>query len=162
MKRPFTLWILVFWLLLLALGGLYGGIAMLLDPTGGILQMQSVLPYLLVPNYILPGLFLLFVMGLFPLVLVYALIARPHWTRLDALVAQFKHDWAWTATVGLALLLMGWLVVQAILMGFTWAIQYITAFTGLCILIFALVPPVERYYRKPDARAQNTPSVSGR
>ena len=154
MKRPVTLWILIFWLGFLALGGLYGGIAMLLDPTGGILQMQSVLPYLLVPNYILPGLFLLFVMGLFPLVLIYALLARPHWTRLDALVPQIKHEWAWTATVGLGVLLVGWLVVQGILMGFSWPIQYVTAVNALFILIFALVPPVERFYRKPDvARA---------
>ncbi len=35
MQHPFTLWPLLFCLLFLALGGLYGGIAMLIDPTGG-------------------------------------------------------------------------------------------------------------------------------
>ena len=79
MKRPFVLWILVFWLLFLALGGLYGGIAMLLDPSGDSLQITDVLPLLPVPNYVLPGLFLLFAMGLAPLLLIYALLARPTW-----------------------------------------------------------------------------------
>jgi hypothetical protein len=77
MNRPATLWILLFWLLLLAFGGLYGGIAMLLDPSGGSLQMTEVLPLLPVRDYFLPGLFLLGVMGIFPLILVYGLWFRP-------------------------------------------------------------------------------------
>ena len=83
MKRPFVLWIFLFWLLFLALGGLYGGIAMLLDPSGGALQMAEVLPLLPVPNYVLPGLFLLFVMGLVPLLLIYGLLARPAWPWIE-------------------------------------------------------------------------------
>jgi hypothetical protein len=66
MKRPIALWILVFWLAFLSLGGLYGGIAMLLDPSGGSLQMTEVLSLLPVPNYVMPGLFLLFIMGNYP------------------------------------------------------------------------------------------------
>jgi len=76
MQRPFTLWLLVFFLLFLALGGLYGGIAMLADPTGSALQMTEILSLLPVPDYTLPGLFLLFVMGLVPLFLTYALLVR--------------------------------------------------------------------------------------
>ena len=63
MKRPAALWILVFWMLFLALGGLYGGISMLIDPSGNLLQMAEVLPLLHVPDYVLPGLFLLVGMG---------------------------------------------------------------------------------------------------
>ena len=46
MKRPITVWLLVFSLVFLALGGLYGGIAMLSDPSGNLLQMSEVLPLL--------------------------------------------------------------------------------------------------------------------
>ncbi|MCB8920284.1 MAG: hypothetical protein H6662_01760 [Ardenticatenaceae bacterium] len=60
----------------LALGGLYGGIAMLVNPSGESLQVTEVLPLLPVQNFVLPGLFLLFVMGVCPLSLVYSL-----WTR---------------------------------------------------------------------------------
>ena len=58
MQRPLALWPLLFLLLLLGAGGLYGGIAMLIDPTGGLLQLTEVLPLLPVSDYILPGLFL--------------------------------------------------------------------------------------------------------
>jgi len=72
-RRPIALGFLVF----LAAGGLYGGVAMLLDPSGGALQMTEVLPSLPVPDFKLPGLFLLVVMGAAPLLLVYGLLARP-------------------------------------------------------------------------------------
>jgi hypothetical protein len=41
MKRPFTLWLLIFILLFLAFGGLYGGLAMLLDPSGRSLHLRK-------------------------------------------------------------------------------------------------------------------------
>jgi hypothetical protein len=66
----------------LGLGGFYGDTMMLADPSGRSLQMSEVLPLLHAPNYILPELFLLGVMGLTSLALAYALLVRP--------------DWAWT------------------------------------------------------------------
>ncbi len=148
MKRPFIVWILVFWLLFLALGGLYGGIAMLLDPSGEALQMTEVLPLLPVPDYVLPGLFLLFVMGLVPLLLVYGLLARPAWTWMEPLFRWSRHHWAWTGTLLLTLVLAIWLIVEGVLIGFRWPIQYVTAVNGLLILVFVLWPSVRRLYEK--------------
>jgi len=67
MKRPFALYWLCFFLLFLAFGGLYGGLAMLLDPSGAALDMAGILPPLPVPSFVLPGLFLLVVMALTPI-----------------------------------------------------------------------------------------------
>jgi len=105
MKRPNALWILVFWLVFLSLGGLYGGIAMLLDPSGGSLQMTEVLSLLPVSNYVLPGLFLLSIMGVLPLFLIYGLLVRPNWSWLDSIFQQIKYYWAWTGTVILGVIL---------------------------------------------------------
>ncbi len=154
MKRPFVLWILLFWLLFLALGGLYGGIAMLLDPSGGALQMAEVLPLLPVPNYVLPGLFLLFVMGLAPLLLIYGLLARPAWPWIEPLFRWSKHHWAWTGTMLLALVLAIWLIVEGVLIGFQWPIQYVTAVNGLFILVFALWPSVRKFYAMSSKAAR--------
>ena len=146
MKRPIALWLLVLALLFLAFGGLYGGIAMLLDPSGASLQMAAVLPLLPVPNYVLPGLFLLFVMGLAPLFLAYALLARPKWSWADSLTRAFKYHWAWIGTIALGVILALWLVVEGVLIGFQWPIQYVTAVNGLLILLFALWPAVRKFY----------------
>jgi hypothetical protein len=148
MKRPFALWILIFFLVFLALGGLYGGITMLVDPSGGLIQMAEVLPLLHVPSYFLPGLFLLFVMGLAPLFLTYGLLARPDWKWATSLTRWSAHHWSWTGTVALAIVLLIWLMIQAALIGFRWPIQYVTAANGVLILLFALVPSVQKYYAR--------------
>jgi len=144
-RRPYTLYLLLFFLLFLAFGGLYGGIAMLLDPSGGLLAMDSLLPLLPVSNFILPGLFLLVAMGLLPIVLAYALLARPSWDGVGRLFAWPGRYWAWTGTLLLSLVLAIWLLVQGVLIGFQWPIQYATAVNGLLIFLLALTPGVRRY-----------------
>jgi hypothetical protein len=146
MRRPFTLWLLVVSLLFLALGGLVGGIGMLIDPSGRSLGMDDILPLLPVPDYTLPGLFLLLVMGLMPLLLSYGLLARPDWAWARALSRRSGHHWAWIGTLALGLLLAVWLVVQGLLIGFRWPIQYVTAVNGIVIIVLALAPRVRRAY----------------
>jgi len=146
MQRPFVLWLLALSLLFLALGGLYGGIAMLVGPTGGSLGLTETLPLLPVSDYILPGIFLLVVMGLAPLLLIYGLLARPNWRWAKRLSYWSGHHWAWMGTLGLGVTLAVWLIVEGLLIGFEWAIQYITAVDGLLIMLFVLLPGVRKFY----------------
>jgi hypothetical protein len=145
MRRPFALYLLLFFLLFLAFGGLYGGIAMLLYPAGDLLAMGDLLPLLPVSNYILPGLFLLMVMGLAPIGLAYGLLARPSWSGVGRFLAVPGRHWSWTGTLLLSLVLAIWLMVQGVLIGFQWPIQYVTAVNGLLILLLALTPGVRGY-----------------
>jgi len=124
MRRPVALWLLVFVLVFLAVGGLYGGVAMLLDPTGGTLQMADVLP----------------------LLLAYGLLARPAWAWAKPISRATRHYWAWVGTLALGVVLGVWLVVQGLLIGFRWPIQYVTALNGIAIVALALVPAVRRRY----------------
>jgi hypothetical protein len=146
MQRPFTIWPLLFCLLFLGIGGLYGGIAMLADPSGRLLGIPEVLPLLPVSGFTLPGLFLLIVMGLLPLLLAYGLLVRPNVTWAQPLSRRSGHHWAWTATLGLGVTLAVWLLVQGLLIGFGWPIQYVTAADGLLIILLVLMPGVKRYY----------------
>lgn len=148
MKRPPVLWLLVFLLVFLALGGLYGGISFLVDPTGEMMQMNEVLPLLPVPDYTLPGLFLFTVMGIFPLLLTFGLIRLPAWNRADSLSAWSRHYWAWTGSVGVGIVLVVWLAVQGYLIGFQWPIQYITLANGILIVLVAMIPVIEMYFRR--------------
>ena len=121
---------------------------MLLDPSGSSLQMADVLPLLPVSNYVLPGLFLLFIMGLFPVLLIYGLIARPDWIWLESTFPKLQYHWAWAGVVLLGVVLAVWLIVEGVLIGFKWAIQYVTAINGLLILLFVFLPPVKRFYQR--------------
>jgi hypothetical protein len=151
-KRPIALYWLIFFLLFLAFGGLYGGIEMLLDPSGALLDMAGILPLLPVSNFVLPGLFLLAGMGLAPIVLAYALFTQPEWDGLARWLGVNGRYWAWNATLLLSLALAVWLTVQGWLIGFQWPIQYVTAVNALLILLLTLTPGVRRYYARhlPD------------
>jgi hypothetical protein len=146
MRRPIMLWPLVICLLILSFGGGFaGGIMMLMDPSGELLGVAGILPLLPVPNFILPGIFLLLVMGLFPLILAIALLARPDWSWIDSLLQWSNHYWAWTATLILVAILALWLLYEVWLIG-VFPITIITGILGLLILILAMMPGVRRYY----------------
>ena len=146
MKRPFMLWPLVFALLFLSMGGLSGGIPMLADPAnGGYLQFGEMLPLLPVSNFILPGLFLLGIMGIVPMLLTYALIARPNWNRVEAIFKWSKPYWAWTSTLLFVGVIAIWLIYEGSLIGWV-PITYATAVAGFFILLFALMPSVRKFY----------------
>jgi hypothetical protein len=146
LKRPVILWPLLFLLLFLAVGGLYGGIAMLIDPAGDLIGLAHTLPELPVSDFILPGLFLLLVMGIMPLLLIYGLLARPGWTWAERLFHWSGHHWAWTGTLLLGIVLAIWLIYQAFLISFEWPIQYITAVDGFLIILFLLMPGMRTFY----------------
>jgi hypothetical protein len=142
------LWPLIILLLILALGGgLYGGITMLMDPTGNLLGVADALPLLPVSNFILPGIFLIVVMGLFPLSLAYGLVARPNWSWIDSFFKWSRYAWPWTATIALVVILYAWLAIEGFFMGF-FVITYITAVIGLLILLFAMLPSVRKFYSR--------------
>jgi hypothetical protein len=148
LKRPATLWLLIFLLVFLSFGGFFGGISMLVDPTGSTLGMEEVLPLLPVSDFILPGLFLIVVMGIVPLALVYGLIWKPGWEGGDKISGRSGYYWAWTGTITLGVVLILWLAVQGLLIGFAWAIQYITLANGLLIIFVSLLPDIRRFYKQ--------------
>jgi len=152
MKRPLILWPLLFFLLFLGIGGLYGGIAMLADPAGDLIGLAHILPELPVSDFTMPGLFLLIVMGIAPLVLIFGLLARPERAWIDRVFLWSGHHWAWTGTLALGVILAIWLIYQAFVIGFEEPIQYITAADGFLIILLVLLPNVRSYYVSPEKK----------
>ena len=146
MKRPIIVWFLFFCLFFLGLGGLSGGSSMLIDPSGRSLGVAEALPLLPVPDFFLPGLFLLFVMGFLPLFLIYALWARLRWAWVEKIFRWSRYHWAWNLTLALGLTLGAWLTWQGILIGFREPVQWITAINGLLIVLTGLSRPVREYF----------------
>ena len=147
MKHPAALWILVFFLVFLALGGAVGAYYFLSDPTGKAIGMEKELALLPVPNYTLPGLFLLIVMTLAPLFLTFGLVAKPKIDLIQNLFRFAPYHWSWTGTVLLGIGLMLWLVVEAYFIGFNAPIQYVTAVNGFLILVLPFIPAIKNHYK---------------
>jgi hypothetical protein len=91
----------------LGLGGWFGGLAFLTDLSGGRLGMTTdELPaWPLLGNYLLPGLSLLLLFGVLPLVAVRRLLRRS--------------PSGWTLTTVIGLLLVGWMAVEIVAIGLT-------------------------------------------
>ena len=158
MGRRLALWALVVSVLFLAVGGLYGGLSMLHDPSGASLGMDVVLPRIPVPNYVLPGVFLVVVMGLLPLALAYGLLVRPSGRWAVAVSRLSGHHWAWTGALVLGVVLELWLTVQAWMIGFSWPIQFVTAGNAVAIVVLASLPAVRRRFVAPAIEGERTPS----
>ncbi|MDF1521799.1 MAG: hypothetical protein P1P87_03145 [Trueperaceae bacterium] len=146
MGRRLLLGALAVSLVFLAFGGLYGGLAMLRDPSGASLGMDVVLPRLPVPDFVWPGVFLVAVMGLVPLALAYGLLVRPAWSWAAAIARPSGHHWAWTGTLAIGLALALWLALQAWMIGFAWPIQFVTASDAVAIVALAPLPAVRQRF----------------
>ncbi|TVR93320.1 MAG: hypothetical protein EA416_05375 [Trueperaceae bacterium] len=151
MGRRLAFGALIVALLFLAFGGLYGGVTMLVDPSGAALGMDVVLPQLPVPSFALPGAFLVTVMGLLPIALAYGLVARPTPRWAAAISRASGHHWAWTGTLALGIVLAAWLALQGWLIGFAWPIQFVTAGNAVAIVVLTLLPVVRRSFVVPRA-----------
>jgi len=73
-------YVLLALLILLGLSGLAGGAAMVADPSGAEMGLSvSMLEGLPIANFVLPGLFLIVVMGAVPLVVAFGVWRRMTW-----------------------------------------------------------------------------------
>ncbi|MGD8717387.1 MAG: hypothetical protein PVH29_01065 [Candidatus Zixiibacteriota bacterium] len=133
-KRPFVVYVLLLLLLVQALSALAGGIPMVADPSGAMLgfpaDMLDDSPF---DSYLVPGLILTFVLGVFPLAVMFGLWRRSYWARFGSLV------------VGVALVI--WIGVQILTIGYQadTPLQIIYGSLGFVLLVLALLPAVRRY-----------------
>jgi uncharacterized BrkB/YihY/UPF0761 family membrane protein len=143
-RRSLGVYLLVASLLLLSFTALYGGAALVAAPDGSF--VDAVVPVDLshlegtpFTDYTMPGLILVVALGVVPLVAAYGAVRRA--------------PWAWLATLGSGVLLLGWLLVEYLLLGYFSPLQPAYAVFGLLLLTLALTPAVRTHLRAPGAAA---------
>ncbi|MFZ4522203.1 MAG: hypothetical protein ACOYNC_10880 [Bacteroidales bacterium] len=145
-KRPFTLWLLVLLLVIQSLGGLYGGLSLVLSPTGAMMKMPvSMLEGSPFGTFLVPGFILLLVLGVLPGILAYALISLPAWRWPDLLNIYKGIHWAWTYTLYLGIMLVIWILVEIMWIDHD-ILQTIFGLIGIIILILTLTPATMRFF----------------
>jgi len=131
--RSTALLLLLVGLLFQGLSGLWGGGALVADPTGDLLQMPlSLLDDSPFSDYFVPGLILLTALGVGPLIVALGL-----WRR---------RPWAWYGAVAVGGALVVWIGVEVWMIGYHTdpPLQLIYGTLGVLLLVLSTRPSVRR------------------
>ncbi|MFC7130517.1 hypothetical protein [Haloferax chudinovii] len=128
-ERPLALWALIATIGVLGVSGIAGGGQFILAPSG---RLIGISPALLVgspfESYLVPGLILFSILGVFPLVVVWGLYRGA--------------GWAWLAAIAVGVVLVVWVLVEGAVIGFGKRLQYPHLVQGVVIIGLSVLPSV--------------------
>jgi hypothetical protein len=146
-KRPFALNVLLFLLLFLSLGALGGGGVLVIDPSGELIKMPiTILKGSPFNNFLIPGLILFTVLGVFPSLICYSLLKRPQCRWINIVNIYSDMYWAWTFTLFIGFALIIWISVQTLIMNYVHFVHTVYVLIGLAIVFVSLLPSVRQRY----------------
>lgn len=155
-KRPAAVIMLYILQAFLGIGAVGGGLMLLADPSGDTIGMPAtVLERSPFDNFLVPGILLLVIFGIFPLLVLYGLVKKPDW-RWAAPLNPFKalHSaWALSLYIGFGQII--WIMVQTYMMNAVSVIHVLYTCVGLLIQAVTLLPAVQSYFML-DGRAERS------
>lgn len=135
---------------LLGIGAVFGGGALVLDPSGSLLGMPTdIMQFRLFPDYFIPGLILLLVFGVLPLLVTTALARKWDWRWGEKLNPFQDRHWSWAFSLYIGFGLIIWLTVQIYILDSSSVVHLVYTAWGLAIQALTLLPSVSDHYRKP-------------
>jgi len=137
---------------ILGFGALGGGVMLIFDPTGEAMGIPlSMLERTFFPSFLIPGILLLVIFGLLPLLVAYAIWRRPNWKIAEAF-NLYRNDlhppWALSLYIGFGQII--WITVQTYMMNTVHIVHLGYTALSLIILIVTLLPSVRTYLLKKE------------
>lgn len=148
MKKPFAVYVLAALHIFSGISAVAGGALLVAKTDGSLLGMEpgwlSGSPF---SSYLIPGLLLFFVNGIFPLLVAAGLLFTPAWKWPNSINIYHQKHWAWTCSLFTGIILIGWIIIQQFITKYFW-LQPCIAAAGLLKIIFTMLPGVMKYYRR--------------
>lgn len=140
--------ILIFLLSFLSVSALTGGACLIISPDGKLLKMPlELLNGSVFSSFLIPGIILFVVLGLFPMLPLIGLIKHSENSFLMSFNLFQKMYWAWSFTIYVSTVLIIWLITQIIIIGGFNFIQVLYFVVAFLIIIFALSKENYNYYK---------------
>ena len=129
---------------LVSVFAILAGFSMIIDTTGVGLQFpSSMLDNTPFTNYLIPGIILFLLLGIYPLFIIYSLIKRVKWSFLNI----YKEYWGWTHTIYFSITVIVWILIQSAMVQYSY-LQTVVGMIGVVLLVVAMLPTVRRRYSK--------------
>ena len=147
MKRSIPTFILLFLIVFQVISAVPAGWVLISDPSGE----KSGLPIKLLDqspfdNFLIPGLFLFFILGLLPLQILYGLITKKELKIFQKLNIYKNCHWSLTYSYYLGLVLILWINMQLYFKIEFGLLHLIYAILGLLIIIITHLPSTKQNY----------------
>ena len=147
MKRSISELVLLILIILLSLGAFFGGIILILDPSGDLLGLPAdfvnLSPF---GDLLIPGIILTTLLGVFPLGVFFALIYKPNSDLLDKFRLDFTQHWSWNFSIYVGIAVIFWINFQVLVID-SFDILHFTYITwGVIIILVANLPAVREKY----------------
>ncbi|MGD0575816.1 MAG: hypothetical protein ABSB61_10695 [Anaerolineales bacterium] len=145
-SRPLVLWALILLQFLLGLGALAGGGVLILGPDGHLIQMPvSMLKGTPFRDFLVPGILLFVLVGIYPILAGYSLLARPDWRWPDRINPFHRAHWSWAGSLAAGVVLMVWIAAQVILLRAVAFLHVLYFAWGIAMILLTLSPGVRRH-----------------
>jgi hypothetical protein len=147
--RPAGVWSLIVLQLFIGVAALISGPMFFLAPDGRLMQMPvTYLKGSPFNDFLIPGIILFIFVGIFPIIAGIGLLKRSIWPLMNVLNPFKSYYWAWTASWAAGLIILIWIIVETVLLGYISALQPFILVFGLVLVILTLLPRVRRWYLK--------------
>lgn len=148
-KRSSASWFLIALEAILSIGALFGGLTMILAPDGSILGMPvSMLHLSPFGDFLIPGLILFVVLGLFPAFLVAGLFLKMRWRTGQRLNFFGDMHWSWSFSIYSAIALVVWIQVEMIMLHDVHWLHTVYKGLAMVMLVVAILPPVRNEFKR--------------
>lgn len=140
--------LLKFLLIILGLGGIFGGTVLIISPAGKLFGMPlSMLENSPFDSFLIPGIILLLVFGLAPIGLTIALIKRPKSSFAGRFNFYRDMYWAWTYCIYTAFALIIWLQTEMVILRAVHWSHSVYMGLAIVILFVALLPGIRDQFK---------------
>ena len=150
MKTKIARNIHIYLLSFLGLSAIGGGAALIISPSGRLLGglPLSILERSPFNNFLIPGIILFLVLGLFPSMIVYFLLKKTEYKWAEYFNIFKDMYWAWSFSIYVAFALIIWIQVETIYVQGVGRLQTFYMLFSIPLILVALLPQVRNFYKK--------------
>ena len=141
--------ILLFLLAFLGIGAIFGGAVLMISPDRKLFGMPlSILENSPFGSFLIPGIILFLVLGVSPILLIFALLKKPESRLAERLNFFSDIHWSWSFVLYVAFALIIWIQMEMVFLRDVHWLQTFYMFFAVALIFVALLPQIRNLYKK--------------